>query len=195
MSKINEAKDARSRDELAEIVRNGGRPKYLFFWGHAPKVPGRVDQSCLSNWFPAPFETGGVSYATTEHFMMAEKARLFGDDERRADILAAKSPGEAKKLGRLVKNFEEGKWIAHRFEIVTSGNLEKFGQNAEMKEFLLRTGSKVLVEASPRDRIWGIGLGRNNPQAEDPGRWNGLNLLGFSLMEVRQRLSDLPPEA
>ena len=185
-----EPKDARCIDDLLTLVEKGARPKFLFFWGHTPKVPGRVDQSCLSNWFPAPFSLNGILYPTTEHYMMAEKARLFEDAECLEKILAAKSPGAAKRFGRQVRRFDDEKWKAHRFEIVTTGNVEKFRQNDEIGEMLVRTGSKVLVEASPRDRIWGIGMGKTNPKAEDPRQWNGLNLLGFALMEVRARLKE-----
>lgn len=161
---------------------------YLFFWGHTPKEPGRTDQSCLSNWFPASFTMDGKRYPTTEHYMMAEKARLFGDDECLSRILAAKDPGAAKRLGREVRSFDEETWVAHRFEIVVAGNVEKFRQNDDLSEFLIGTGPKVLVEASPRDRIWGIGMGKDNPKATHPSQWNGLNLLGFALMEARARL-------
>lgn len=180
--------DARSIEDLKALVASGTRPKYVFFWGHTPRVPGQIDQSCLSNWFPAKFTVDDVEYPTTEHFMMAEKARLFGDEEIRSQILEAGSPGAAKSLGRKVTGFDETTWCEHRFGIVVAGNLAKFSQNAEMGELLHRTGSKVIVEASPRDRIWGIGIGKDNEHAENPLLWKGLNLLGFALMEVRHRL-------
>jgi ribA/ribD-fused uncharacterized protein len=88
----------------------------------------------------------------------------------------------------MVRNFDDARWQGRRFEIVVQGNLHKFGQHAPLAEFLRNTGSKVLVEASPMDRIWGIGLAQDAPEASDPLRWRGLNLLGFALMEVRQRL-------
>lgn len=172
----------RSVQELVQVVARGARPKYIFFWGHKPKVPGRLDHSCLSNWFPARFALNGQEYPTTEHYMMAEKARLFGDEMNGEKILRAKS------LGRKVSNFDEGVWKEQRFEIVVSGNEAKFLQNEELGVFLRCTGSKVLVEASPRDRIWGIGMGKDNEKAENPLQWKGLNLLGFALMEVRERL-------
>lgn len=161
---------------------------YLLFWGHTPKRPGTIDQSCLSNWYPASFELAGQAYATSEHYMMAEKARLFGDDESLRAILAAATPGEAKKLGREVKGFQGECWEERRSEIVVHGCAAKFGQNAELGSFLLATGERVLVEASPYDRIWGIGLPAGAPDALVPGKWRGLNLLGFALMEVRERL-------
>lgn len=122
--------------------------------------------------------------------MMAEKARLFGDLDSVAEILAAGNPGEAKKLGRAVRNFDEKIWRQNRSRIVVEANLLKFGQNPELAAFLLNTGGRVLVEASPVDRIWGIGLAADNPAAQNPNLWKGLNLLGFALMDVRGRLAD-----
>jgi ribA/ribD-fused uncharacterized protein len=121
---------------------------------------------------------------------MAEKAILFGEVETRDRILEAPHPDVAKKLGRGVRNFDEEKWDRARFGLVVRGNLAKFGQNPELAEFLLNTGNRVLVEASPVDQIWGIGLAADDPRAEAPGEWKGLNLLGFALMEVRQMLRE-----
>ena len=180
--------DARSVAQLIELTEQGGRPDFLFFWGHTPKRPDEVDRSCLSNWFPAPFEVDGVRYPTTEHYMMAGKARLFGDGEICEKIVAAPGPREAKALGRRVRGFRDELWVEHRSAIVVAGNLAKFSQNDALERFLRATESKVLVEASPRDRIWGIGMGERNENATDPRRWRGLNLLGFALMEVRAHL-------
>ncbi|MGD9368633.1 MAG: NADAR family protein [Desulfobacteraceae bacterium] len=187
-AKLTHPEQARCRKELEDLIAQGARPKYLFFWGHTPKVNGRIDQSCLSNWFPAPFFIDSARYPTTEHYMMAEKARLFDDAECFAKIIVASSPAAAKRLGREVRNFDEMKWIEHRFEIVVAGNFEKFRQNDNLGDFLIQTGTKVLVEASPRDRIWGIGMGKDNPKAANPKKWNGMNLLGFALMEARARI-------
>jgi len=126
-----------------------------------------------------------VHYPTAEHFMMAEKARLFGDDEARARILKAGSPAAAKKLGRTVRGFTEAAWARARFDIVVAGSRAKFGQNADLAAFLAATGDRVLVEASPVDRIWGIGLAATSPAATQPEKWRGLNLLGFALMVAR----------
>lgn len=133
----------------------------------------------------------GIHYLTAEHYMMAEKARVFGDEQTLTRVLNAKTPGEAKKLGRLVSNFEENRWLSVRWSIVVKGNLLKFGQNMELKNFLLTTGNRVLVEASPVDAIWGIGLAADHKDACNPNLWRGLNLLGFALMEVRFRLADV----
>lgn len=180
--------DIRTVEDLIQYRQRGKSIKYLHFWGHTPKVPGVMDASCLSQWFSAPFTIDGTQYPTAEHYMMAEKARLFNDDEMLERIIAAKSPGEAKKLGRQIRRFDDALWKKSCFEFVVAGNVGKFSQNQEMRELLLRTGNKVLVEASPRDRIWGIGMGRNNQHAEVPEKWRGKNLLGFALMEVRYRL-------
>ena len=120
---------ASSGEELVALIDSGMRPKYLFFWGHTPKIPGQVDPSCLSNWFPAEFTVDGHTYPTTEHFMMAEKARMFGDPVACSRILTATSPGAAKKFGREVSGFDEAIWLKHRFGIVVAGNLAKFSQH------------------------------------------------------------------
>jgi len=182
-------KNIRSCDELVIAVRKGLRPEYLFFWGHQPLPNGEIGPSCFSQWWPATFAISGDSYSTAEHFMMAEKARLFGDEATRTRILDAPTPKAAKALGREVKDFKEVIWDQSRFQIVVEGNQAKFSQNQELAKFLLGTGEKVLVESSPRDRIWGIGLGASSDLAKNPESWRGLNLLGFALMEVRERLS------
>jgi hypothetical protein len=120
--------------------------------------------------------------------MMAAKARLSGDDEAAGKILAAPHPGAAKALGRQVRGFDEQHWAEHRFDVVVAGNMAKFGQHRQLRDYLAGTGSRVLVEASPRDRVWGIGLAADDERAGTPERWLGLNLLGFALMEVRQQL-------
>ena len=175
-------------NELKERVRNKKRIKYLFFWGHRQRPEGQLSACCFSQWYPAPFVVNGDRYPTAEHYMMAEKAKLFEDAEMRQEILVAKSPGKAKALGRRVRRFEETLWVENRFGIVVDANFAKFGQNVALHSFLLNTGDKVLVEASPHDRIWGIGLGAEDPRACHPHQWLGLNLLGFALMEVRERL-------
>ncbi|MGW5313794.1 NADAR family protein [Nocardia thailandica] len=170
----------RSREELVAAVRAGGVPKWLMFWGHQPLKNGGVGPGCLSQWWPAPFVVDGTTYGSAEHWMMAGKARIFGDEETRGRILSARSPAEAKKLGRLVRGFDEQVWAGERFELVVEGNVAKFGQHPELQAYLLGTKQRVLVEASPVDRVWGIGLASTDDRATDPERWRGLNLLGFA---------------
>lgn len=182
------ARTVASREALIEAVRAGERVKYLHFWGHRPLPDGRVGASCLSQWWPSPFTVDGVEYATAEHWMMAAKARLFGDAEGERRVLAAGHPSEAKKAGRLVRGFDEEVWRRERFGIVVEGSVHKFAAHGELRSFLLDTGERVLVEASPVDREWGIGLAADAEGADDPVRWRGPNLLGFALMEARGRL-------
>ncbi|WP_371668854.1 NADAR family protein [Streptomyces sp. NBC_00289] len=177
-----------SWDTLIREVRAGARVRYLHFWGHRPQADGRVGASCLSQWWPSPFVADSVSYATAEHWMMAGKARLFGDAEATQRVLAAGHPAEAKKAGRLVRNFDEAVWVRERFGIVVEGSVRKFAADPALRDFLLGTGERVLVEASPVDRVWGIGLAAADEAASRPERWRGPNLLGFALMEARERL-------
>jgi hypothetical protein len=104
------AVDVRSVDQLRAFVDAGGQPKYLMFWGHTPPGDGQVGKHCFSQWWPVTFTADGVGYASAEHFMMAAKARLFGDDEMVPEILAASHPREAKALGRKVRGFDDGVW-------------------------------------------------------------------------------------
>ena len=162
------------------------RIKFLFFWGHT--VKDEITKSCFSQWFTGKFEENGIVYKTAEHYMMAGKARLFNDAEILEKIVQTPTPNQVKALGRKVKNFDPKVWNEHKYEIVKQGNLLKFSQNNKYKDFLLSTGDKILVEASPYDTIWGIGMLETDSRAENPLLWNGENLLGFALMEVRDEL-------
>ena len=190
MAKPSATTDIFDRATLIAQVERGIRFKYVFFWGHTGAA-GRVGTFVFSQWRePASFTLDGVTYPTAEHYMMAEKARLFGDDEMRGKIIAASSPGAAKALGRAVANFDNQVWVQHRLDIVVKGSAAKFGQNPALKTYLLETGNKVLVEAAPRDTIWGVGLGKDNERIQDPRTWRGENLLGFALMKARALLRD-----
>ena len=173
---------------LQQAYRQQCKLKYLFFWGHTPKQANQVDNAVLSQWFPAPFEVNGEHYATAEHYMMAEKARLFGAEDIRLNIIASQSPKQAKDWGRSIQGFDELVWKQHRFAIVCAGNYAKFAQHPDLQAFLLNTGNRVLVEASPVDKIWGIGMAQDHPNCTNPLLWQGLNLLGFALMKVRAQL-------
>lgn len=130
-----------------------------------------------------------------EQWMMAEKARLFQDKDAETKIMQpGTTPRQAKSLGRKVKGFDEKMWLAHRVDIVVRGNLFKFNQNSALKDYLLQTGTRILVEASPYDLVWGAGLVAGDPRIDKPKEWPGLNLLGFALMQVRQ-LIQAQPEA
>lgn len=175
---------------LLKACQSGAHLKYLLFWSHQTNQHGRVGKECLSQWYPATFRIDGTEYLTAEHFMMAEKARLFGDDEICEKVIRASHPGAAKSLGRQVRHFEENVWESARYEIVIRGNKAKFEQNTALNHFLVNTKNRILVEASPVDRIWGCGLAENDQRVYQPEQWRGLNLLGFALMEVRGRLRE-----
>lgn len=121
--------------------------------------------------------------------MMAGKARLFGDTQTERQVLEAPSPARAKALGRQVRGFDEAVWAERRYALVLAVSLAKFGQDAELGAYLRGTGNRVLVEASPLDRIWGIGLAADDPRSRRPSAWRGLNLLGFALTEARDELA------
>ncbi|MEV5501524.1 NADAR family protein [Nonomuraea fuscirosea] len=175
--------------EAIAAERSGRRLKYLCFWGHRPARDGGVGAGCLSQWWPVTFTEDGHTFASAEHYMMAHKAWLFGDEATAAAILAAGSPGEAKALGRGVRGFDEAVWEDQRFAIVVRGNTAKFGQHPQLAAYLLGTAGRVLVEASPLDRVWGIGLAATDERATTPSAWKGLNLLGFALMATRTALT------
>ena len=159
------------------------REDFVFFWRHSGATEG-----CLSQWYPIPFVVVAVCYNCAEQYMMAEKARIFGDVKTLEQIMASYNPGDMKQLGRRVRNFNSYVWDANRSDVVMTASLAKFSQNPKLREFLLSTGDRILVEASPYDRIWGIGLAADAPDATVPARWHGDNRLGFILMEVRDML-------
>lgn len=176
-------------DWLIDRFRKGKKIKYIFFWGHRA-LKNEVTAACFSQWFPSPFKVQETIYPTAEHWMMGKKALLFQDQASFNKILKAKSPGEAKALGRQVNGFDEKTWILNRNRIVLEGSLHKFSQNPPLKTFLLNTKDRVIVEASPKDSIWGVGLSVHDPKIENPLLWNGLNLLGFALMQTRDWLKN-----
>jgi ribA/ribD-fused uncharacterized protein len=179
---------ARSVVDLARQVQAGARPTYLFFWDHEPRADGNLGPSCLSQWWPARFSSDGEVFGSAEQYMMWRKAILFGDSERAAAILHTRSPLQAKALGRMVEHFDDATWVEHRWQIVVAASVAKFSSDPHLRSFLTATGRRVLVEASPVDKIWGIGLAADSEFAALPQRWRGLNLLGFALMEARDQL-------
>lgn len=154
--------------------------RFVFFFGK---------EDFLSNWHPAHFTVRGVSFGCVEQFMMYSKAVLFDCRDVAEQVLQTSDPKAQKTLGRKVRNFDAGVWDSKRVNIVTVGCREKFAQNPHLLEMLLATGTRHLVEASPYDRIWGIGVGAADPRAENPTRWLGKNLLGEALMAARTILA------
>jgi ribA/ribD-fused uncharacterized protein len=144
--------------------------------------------SPFSQWYPCTFVVDGNTYSCAEQYMMRGKAVLFGDHAIAAQILAAPHPRDHKALGRKVASFDDAIWRREREAIVLAGNRAKFTQNPELRALLVATRGTELVEASPRDRIWGIGLGADDPRARDRAQWRGANLLGKILTALRDEL-------
>jgi ribA/ribD-fused uncharacterized protein len=142
-----------------------------------------------SQWFIIPFTIEGETYNCCEQYMMAKKAAFFNDKETKDLIMNASEPKEQKKLGRLVKNFDEDKWNEVADEIVFQGNLAKYSQNLHLKQMLLATGDKIIVECSPYDTIWGNGLNISDTLITTPDNWKGTNRLGKAIMRVREVLN------
>lgn len=153
-------------------------------------------ESPFSNWWiktlPGKnyqFEENGVKYLCTEQYMMAKKALLFKDSVSHDLIMKATTPKEHKKLGKLVRNFDQTIWDQTCRRIVYDGLLAKFSQHPEARKALLDTKDAIICEASPYDRIWGVGLRPTNPDAKNPKKWKGTNFLGYELMNVRNTLT------
>jgi ribA/ribD-fused uncharacterized protein len=154
--------------------------KHVFFWN-----------GIYSQWHKAPMTIDGVQYNCCEQYMMHQKALTFGDSEIAEKVLQTSNPKDQKGLGRQIKGFDKDKWDSVCLGIVYRGNFAKFSQNPDLMEELLSTGDRLLVEASPFDKIWGIGMAEEDPGVDDPANWKGLNLLGWSITLVKQQLKNL----
>jgi ribA/ribD-fused uncharacterized protein len=143
----------------------------------------------FSQWHATPFTLDGQAFVTAEQWMMHAKARLFGDEATARAILATPDPSVQKRLGQTVGGFDQAAWNTHKIDIVHRGSLAKFTQNAGAQRQLLATGEALLVEANPRDWIWGCGLSADHPDIGRPDAWPGTNLLGRILTSVRAELA------
>ncbi len=152
---------------------------------HSPDEP----NGYLSNWYPSPFTQDGITFSSMEQYMMYRKAVVFGDTETADAILATDNVGKIKALGRSVQNYDDTRWNGIRQIIVYKGLLEKFRQNPDLKLKLLSTAPHTLAECAMQDKIWGIGLTMHDESRFEPDLWEGQNLLGFTLMMVREELS------
>jgi len=162
-------------------------PTHVFFYGHKPNS---IGVHVFSQFFLCHFVSGetGIAYTCAEQWMMSHKALLFGDTKTNESIMAASDPATIKCLGRQVKNFNESAWDKIKYDIVLQGNFYKYSQNPELLDRLKQTGSKIIVEASKNDSIWGIGLEAKDAVKMNPSEWPGQNLLGKALMKVRSQL-------
>ena len=164
-----------SKDRL-ETIRE--TDNYIFFW-----------KNYLSQWYKRDMIIDNIIYCTAEQYMMAEKARLFKDEESLKIIMSSDSPATQKRQGRKVKNYDDNKWQEVCREVVFDANYAKFTQHKDLKEKLLKTDDKIIVEASPYDSLWGVALGPWDDAILDPANWKGKNWLGEAIMKVRAFLN------
>ncbi len=150
---------------------------FTFFWGGA-----------FSQWYPSPMEIDGVQYNCAEQYMMEQKAKLFGDEEMRQKIMTTDSPNKQKQFGKQVKGFDKDTWENVAKDIVKRANIAKFTQNPELMVAFEVSKGRELVEASPEDKIWGIGLHESDELAWNKETWQGTNWLGEAIMRVRDTL-------
>jgi ribA/ribD-fused uncharacterized protein len=171
-------------ETLARAVADGARPSFLCFpdWG------GALPAGCLAPWTPTPFETSAGRFGSAEQHFMHAKAMLFGDQAVADRIMRTATPGQARELGRRVGGFQEEEWIAKRVRLMEEANRAKFCALPELLAYLLSTWPALLVQASALDTVWGSGLDLDDPFLPRPGQWPGRNLVGFSLMKVREEL-------
>ncbi|BFM48196.1 NADAR family protein [Marinomonas sp. THO17] len=148
--------------------------KYYFFWS-----------GTFSQWEPCLFKIEGTTFNSAEQYMMYKKAILFNDQNAAGLILSSDDPKQQKAIGRLIKNYDDTIWESHREEIVYTGNEAKFSQNPKFMKKLLKTAPSLLVESSPVDTIWGVGLHKTDPLILEQKNWKGLNLLGKILTQLR----------
>ena len=184
----NQPNDNHEYHRLCQQVEAGRLFHFLPFWGPIPTSGKKPGKGVLCQWWYAPFSLAGKSYHTAEHYMMAQKARLFSDARIEQRILDSNDPSEAQYLGRKVAGYQDDVWASARFDIVVEGNRHKFAQNPALRDYLLSTGDSILVSANPTDRIWSIGYDEDHPAVCEPSCWRGANLLGFALMRVRAEL-------
>ena len=160
------------------VIRDG----YLLFWDGWP-----------SNWEPCQFTLMGTTYNCVEQFMMAAKARTFGDSAALEKIMASANPRDQKQYGRAIENYDDKQWCDIRYEVVVDGTVEKYRQNPSLREKLMATEDLIFVEASPYDTVWGIGMRSSDPYATIPSKWRGTNLLGLAITEARAFLRSESP--
>lgn len=154
--------------------------EFTFFWR-----PWKEDNGFLSNWFISPFTINDIKYNCVEQYIMSSKAEIFRDKEIKDKIMATKDPRKQKALAKEIEDFDEDVWNEHKIQILYEAVYAKFSQNNELKKLLLETNNSILAEASPYDKVYGIGLSKDDKRAREVEKWKGSNILGNTLMQVR----------
>jgi ribA/ribD-fused uncharacterized protein len=150
---------------------------HIYFWG-----------GIFSQWYDCKFVEDRITFTSAEQYMMYHKAKAFNDYGSMFLVMDTTSPREQKAIGRAIKGYSDEIWGPIRYATVVQGNYLKFTQNEDLKALILSTGNKHIVEASPYDKVWGIGLGPADDKVLDESKWDGQNLLGKAVMEVRDRI-------
>ncbi len=164
------------------LLINGQFHDAVFF--HLPEEP----DGYLSNWYPATFALDGITFTSTEQYIMYRKCQIFGDSVSAASILATNDPAQHQAIGRNAADFNGIIWDGMKQIIAFQGLMAKFSQNEDLKKQLLETGDAYLVECAYKDTIWACGIRLNEDDRFDINKWRGQNILGFTLMEVREAL-------
>lgn len=160
--------------DRAALVRSG---RWLLFLRQWP-----------SNWEPSPFEVGGIRYGCVEQYMMAEKARTFGDERALSAIMSSSDPSEHQRIGRAVVGYDDRTWSEIRYGVVLTGQVEKYRQNEHLMTLLSRTDGVLSFAEASRDPVWGTGFPASHPDAGNEGLWTGRNLLGRAVTKAREIL-------
>jgi ribA/ribD-fused uncharacterized protein len=141
-----------------------------------------------SQWYPSPFTIDGVRFVNCEQRMMYMKGKVFGDEEAMREVMLTEDPKRHKEIGRSVKNFDVDTWSAKAYQVVVEANYAKYSQNPELRQFLIDSGSRKFVECAPYDKIWGNGLNITQTLQSPEAMWEGTNLLGKAIMDVREMI-------
>lgn len=141
-----------------------------------------------SQWYMRSFKIDDIEYNCCEQYMMAKKAKIFCDDKNYDLIMNSSNPRDQKKYGRKINNFDLEEWKKHNYKIIVDANYAKFSQNEDLKKELLNTGNNIICEASPYDKIYGIGIKKSDPDVHDQSKWKGTNLLGKAIMDAREKI-------
>lgn len=164
---------------------NSGRTRFVTFWKPSE------ENGVFSQWYRAPIKEDGILFTCCEQYMMYHKALLFKDTETASEILECSNPKDMKALGRKIKNFNQKIWDENKYDIVYQGNYLKFSQNENLHKLLVEKydDNTIFIEASPYDKVWGVGLSKDACMIEYPEDWPGENLLGCIIMHVRKELT------
>ena len=176
------------KDVIDMWFKNPKNLEILYFFGHKQYTK-EIDESCLSQWYIRSFRVENKVYTSMEQYMMHAKALLFKDIEIAEEIMRKKNPGEIKRLGREVKNFNAKIWERYKYKIVLKGNICKFLYNVDLFNYMESSDVQIFAEASPYYDIWGIKLSVDKAYDRTPQHWKGRNLLGFALTDVKSIIS------